>query len=161
MRHTPCLQALLPPVPSVAPAVVSLPALGPGNLSLTAPPANCSLGPCTAHVWAVTCIINEGGGRGGGEVAESQGNPGRRLMLKEVIVTGGPAFNRTGLSGFATIGLGASHTIDLSPLVNYTCTARQLVTDVLERTEAGPAATFEVCPHGLPRALAGPPAVLQ
>lgn len=114
---------VVPPLPVLGNPVATAPAVGPGTASLSAPAANCSLGACAAYSWAVTCAVDPGNAPG-------------------------PAFNLTGAAANATIGFGAGNKINLAPLLNYTCTARQMVTDVLGRTVTGAVASFKVRSSG-------------
>lgn len=115
--HT--LQVLLPRLPTFSSAVVALPPVGAGNLMLSAPEVACPLAACANFTWAVNCTVSPGGGQG-------------------------PAFTRVGATAQATIGVGSGNAINLASLEAYSCTARQVVTDVLGRTATGPPAIFQV-----------------
>lgn len=119
------MQVVVPPLPVLGNPMATAPAVGPGIASLSAPAATCSLGACAAYMWTVTCAVDPGNAPG-------------------------PAFNLTGAAANATLGFGAGNKINLAPLLNYTCTARQMVTDVLWRTETGGAvASFNVGSSGM------------
>lgn len=112
-------QVSLPARPLLGEAVVTLPAVTPGNLTLSAPAVTCPLGACVNSTWATTCTVNPGGGAG-------------------------PSLTRLGAAITASIGYGTGNDINLTPGTDYTCSAQQSVADVLGRITTGTAATFRV-----------------